>query len=182
MCLLSVLLSFILRIHWWQREDPIVFQGCKKKKLITCRDQGWVFTSQQRCWQLEGYGALPSIIWRKIKARTFYPAKLFIRCEGRIMTLSDIQVFQEPAGGRWFTEIKRVSQERKLQVKQEIGDPAWKRQRKFLEAVCGKSQLCSQNVSADSGSDFFPKVELIEYLIKIWLKFGTLTTEKYIKY
>ena len=32
--------------------------------------------------------------------------KLGGKCEGRIMTLSDIQVFQEPAGGRWFTEIK----------------------------------------------------------------------------
>ena len=80
--------------------------GVKKKKLITCKDQGWVFTSQQQCWQLEGYGALSSIVWRKIKARTFYPAKLGSKCEGRIMTLSDIQVFQEPAGGRWFTEIK----------------------------------------------------------------------------
>ena len=63
---------------------------------------------------------------------------------------------------------------------QEIGDPAWKRQRKFPGADSGKSQLCSQSVSEGSGSDFFPKVELIGYLmhfsvmrrdLKIWLKF-----------
>lgn len=97
--------KFYLRIHWWQREDPIVFQGLKKK-LITRKDQGWVFTSQQQRWQLEGYGALPSIVWRKIKARTVYPAKLWIKCESRIMPLSDTHVFQEPAGGRWFTAVK----------------------------------------------------------------------------
>lgn len=55
-------------------------------------------------------------------------------------------------------------------MKQEI-ESGMNEARKFLEAACGNSQLCSQNVSADSGSDFFPKVELIEYLIKIWLKF-----------